>query len=202
MNHQSADNSIPEQKEGASTNTEDSIQLPEKEAEHFFSVVKERLLNVNAWNKYAGEAGATFCLLDASGNPLKRIAAKGDYFEIDIPGPGSKAGEGNDFVQIEDVVEVNNEKEQSLSILVRPSQNPKNNSKDTAHFFSESATSSFMVKKNGNKIIAGVYGRNEKPNFEASSIVDKIRNTIVATGAVLGLSKIQWKSLVSGLLKK
>ena len=198
----SADKSIPQQEEGVSTNTEDSIQLPEKEAEHFYSIIKERLLNINSWHKYAGEASATFCLLDDKGNSLKRKARKGDYFEIDIPGPGSKAGEGNDFVQIEDVIEVNNEKEQSLSIIVRPSQNPKNNSSDTAHFFSESATSSFVVKKEGNKITVGVYGRNEKPNFEASSIIDKIRNTIVATGAVLGLSKIQWKSLVSGLLKQ
>ena len=202
MSNKSSDNLIPQQEEGVSTNTENTIELPQKEAEDFYSVVKERLLNVNEWHKYAGESGATFCLLDASGNTLNRKAKKGDYFEIDIPGPGSKAGEGNDFVQIEEVAEINNEKEQSLSIKVRPSQNPKNNSDDTAHFFSESATSSFIVKKEGNKITAGVYGRNEKPNFEASSTVDKIRNTIVATGAVLGLSKIQWKSLVSGLLKK
>lgn len=202
MTERSTNNFIPDQEEGVSTNTENTIELPQKEAEDFYSLVKERLLNVNSWHEFAGEAGATFSLLDAKGNLLKRKAAKGDYFEIDIPGPGSEAGEGKDFVQIEDIAEVNNATEQSLIIKVRPSQNPKNDSNDTAHFFSESATSSFVVKKEGYKITAGVYGRNEKPNFEASSTVDKIRNTIVATGAVLGLSKLQWKSLVSGILKK
>jgi hypothetical protein len=202
MNKHSPNNLIPQQEEGVSTNTENTIELPQNEVEHFFSVVKERLLNVNNWHEYAGETSATFCLLDKSGNALKRKAAKGDYLEIDIPGPGSEAGEGKDFVQIEDVAEINNEREQSLVIKVRPTQNPKNNSGDTAHFFSESATSSFIVKKQGHKITAGVYGRNEKPNFDGSSTIDKIRNTIVATGAALGLSKIQWKSLVSGLLKK
>ena len=202
MNNHSADQYIPKQEEGTSTNTENTIEVSEKEAEHFYSVVKDRLLNVNKWHDYAGDASATFCLLDSSGNPVKRKASKGDYLEIDIPAPGSNAGDGKDFVHIEDVTEVNNEKEQSVVIKVRPSQNPKNNSEDTAHFFSESATSSFIVKKKGNKITAGVYGRNEKPNFDASSTIDKIRNTIVATGAALGFSKIQWKSLVDGLLKK
>jgi hypothetical protein len=202
MTERSVDHFIPKQEEGVSTNTENTIELPQQEAEHFFSVVKERLLNVNNWHEYTGETSASFCLLDKDGNSINRLASKGDYFQIDIPGPGSEVGDGKDFVQIEDIVEVNNNSEQSLIIKVRPSQNPKNNSEDTAHFFSESATSSFIVKKEENKITAGVYGRNEKPNFEASSTVDKIRNTIVATGAALGMSKIQWKSLVNGLLKK
>ena len=202
MSKHSTDQYIPNQEEGNSTNTENTIEVPEKEADQFYSVVKERLLNVNKWHDYAGNASATFCLLDSSGKPLNRKAAKGDYFEIDIPGPGSKAGEGKDFVHIEDVAEVNNEKEQSIIIKVRPSANPNNNSEDTAHFFSESATSSFIVKRKGNTITAGVYGRNEKPNLHASSTIDKIRNTIVATGAALGFSKIQWKSLVDGLLNR
>src|SRR6476659_2439356 len=94
-----ANESIPQQEEGVSTNTEDLIQLHEKEAEHFYSVIKERLLNIKSWHKYAGETSASFCLLDDKGNPLNRNAKKGDYFEIDIPGPGSNAGDGNDFVQ-------------------------------------------------------------------------------------------------------
>lgn len=202
MNEKPAESFIPEQKEGSSTNTESSIDVPEKDADHYFSIVKERLQDVNKWHKYAGEASASFCLLDSHGNKALRKAAKGDYLEIDIPGPGSEAGEGKDFVLIEDVSEVNNKEEQSLIIKVRPSQNPKNNSQDTAHFFSESATSSFMVKQKGNTITAGVYGRNEKPNLDTSSAIDKIRNTVIATGAALGFSKIQWKSLVNGLIKR
>ena len=67
---------IPQQEEGVSTNTENSIELPQNEVEHFFSVVKERLLNVNNWHEYAGETSATFCLLDKSGNALKEKLQK------------------------------------------------------------------------------------------------------------------------------
>ena len=198
MSGKSAEHLIPQQEEGASTNTESSVDVSATEADHFFSIVKQRLLNVNQWHEYSGTGSATFCLLDEKGNFIKRNASKGDYFEIDIPGPGGE----KDYVQIEDIAELNNKEEQSLIIKVRPSPNPKNRSSDTDHFFSESATSSFMVKRKGNRITAGVYGRNEKPNIDASSTIDKIRNTIVATGAALGFSKIQWKSLVNGLLKK
>jgi hypothetical protein len=70
-----------------------------------------------------------------------------------------------------------------------------------AHFFTEEATSNFMVKRVGNKVSAEVHGRNEKPNTEAEKLVDKARNTAVATGAVTGFAKLQWKSLVNGLIK-
>jgi hypothetical protein len=47
-----------------------------------------------------------------------------------------------------------------------------------------------------------VHGRNEKPNTEANAVIDKTRNTMVATGAIVGFSSAQWKSLVNGLLGK
>lgn len=34
------------------------------------------------------------------------------------------------------------------------------------------------------------------------SMQDKIRNAVVAAGAILGLSEIQWKSLLKGFLQK
>ena len=78
--------------------------------------------------------------------------------------------------------------------------NSLNDNPDIAHFFSEDSSSSFSVKREGNRIIAGVYGRNEKPNVDAESVVDKIRNTAVAAGAISGFAKIQWKSLVNSLV--
>ena len=60
----------------------------------------------------------------------------------------------------------------------------------------------FVVKREQATVTAGVYGRNEKPNTKAETIVDKARNTTIATGAITGLAKLQWKSLVNGLVKK
>ena len=75
-----------------------------------------------------------------------------------------------------------------------------NTKNDIAHFFSDEATSSFVVKREKNRVIAGVYGRNEKPNTDSETLTDSIRNTAMAAGALSGFSKIQWKSLVAGLL--
>jgi len=38
------------------------------------------------------------------------------------------------------------------------------------------------------------------PNNKTEKIVDKIRNTVVGSAAIAGVSKIQWKMLAKGLL--
>jgi hypothetical protein len=199
----SAENIVPPQNEGSQTNTEAVETLPtEADAREFFEVVKNRLLNVNSWHDYAGKGTAGFQLTDAAGNEVERTAQKGDHFKIDIPGPGSVSGEGYDWVQIEEIAEVHTEAEDSVAIRVRPATNPQNDKPDVAHFFTSAATSNFVVTRQGSQVKAAVYGRNEKPNTEAEAVVDKARNTAVATGATSGFSNIQWKSLVTGLLQR
>ena len=195
----SAEDVIPENNKGIQTNTESSIELAtEEEARDFYKIVKERLLHVDKWHQYAGSAAADFQLTDEKGNPVEREPKKGDHFKIKIPGPGTVTGEGNDWVQIEEIEEDDN----CIGIRVRPASNPTNDRKDVAHFFDEESTSSFLVKREGKKVIAGVYGRNEKPNTDTETVVDKVRNAAIATGAISGFSKLQWKSLVNGLVKK
>ena len=190
---------IPQNSSGVQTNTESETELGSiDEAKELFAKVRQRLLHVNEWHKIAGKLSADFQLTDANGEDVHRAAQKGDHFRIDIPGPGPATGDGYDWVQVENI----EDNEDKLVILVRPATNPKNERTDVAHFFSEEATSSFMVRREGNKIIAGVYGRNEKPNTAAATAVDKARNTAIATGAITGFSKLQWKSLVNGLIKK
>lgn len=199
----SAENIVPPQQEGGQTNTEAVEVLPtESDAREFFGVVKNRLLNVNSWHDYAGKGTAEFQLTDARGQEVERTARKGDHFKIDIPGPGSVAGEGYDWVQIEEIAEVHNEEGDSIAIRVRPATDPQNDKPGVAHFFTSEATSNFVVTRKGAEVKAAVYGRNEKPNTEAEAVVDKVRNTAVATGATSGFSNIQWKSLVTGLLQR
>lgn len=194
---------IPEQKLGAQSNTE-AVQTfnSEAEAQSFFEKVKERLKTVNNWHKYAGSLTADFALCDSTGNEVDRLVEKGDHFKIDIPGPGPATGDGYDWVQVESIDEVKTPEAESLSIVVRPATNPTNADPDVAHFFSEEATSCFMVSRQGNEVKAAVYGRNEQPNTHTEKAMDKIRNSAVAGGAVSGFSKLQWKSLVTGLIKK
>jgi len=195
----SAEEVVPENNEGTQTNTESSVELSsEAEAKRFFKETRQRLLNINGWHQYAGSATAEFQLTDNDGKAITRLPQKGDHLKIDIPGPGTATGEGHDWVQVEEI----EEDEDSIGIRVRPVSNPTNNRKDIAHFFSEDATSTFIVKREGKKITAAVYGRNEKPNTNTETLKDKLRNAAIATGAISGFSKLQWKSLVNGLIKK
>ena len=169
-------------------------------AQACYQEVKDRLLNVNQWQSYAGKASAAFVLCDEGGNPVERLPRKGDHFRIDIPGPGPVSGDGYDWVQIEAMEEMETPEREQITIRVRPATSPKNEKSDVAHFFSAEATSNFLVQRDGNTVTAAVLGRNEKPNTEADTIIDKARNTAVATGAVTAFSKLQWTSLVKGLI--
>jgi hypothetical protein len=194
---------IPKQEFGNESNTEETVEFDnENDSQNFYNIAKERLLNVNNWHQYAGTLSSDFQLTDSAGNEVKRKVQKGDHFKINIPAPGPVTGDGYDWVKVDTVEEVNDGNEQMAAIKVHPATNPTNNNKAVAHFFTDDASSSFIVKRENRKVTAGVYGRNEKPNMQADKLVDKARNAAVGTGAITGFSKLQWKQLVTGLLKK
>lgn len=194
---------VPSQKQGGSSDTDARTTLDSVEqAKAFFNIVKQRLLDVNHWQQRAGAATARFQLTDAQGNEVNRTVQEGDYFKIDIPGPGPVTGEGYDWVQVETIKETARADGEQIAIQVRPASNPNNDRTDVAHFFSEEASSCFIVQREGTQVTAAVHGRNEKPNTHTETLVDKARNAAVATGAVAAFSKLQWKSLVNGLVKE
>ncbi len=194
---------VPENETGASSHTEHSITKPsEAEAKKLYNIAKQRLLFVSHWHELCGAGSAHFTLTDELGNEIERPARLGDHFKIDIHAPGNSIGEGSDWVQVEAIEDKNSEMEDTeiISIRVRPVDNPKEPTReDIAHFFSNEASSTFTIRRDKTTIIASVHGRNEKPNTE-SGLIDKIRNTVIAAGAMLGFNKPQWKSLVEGLL--
>lgn len=196
-------NPIPQQQSGASTDTVEKITLPTiEEAREHFELVKNRLLDITQWHELAGMASAKFLLTDQEGTPINRTARPGDYFQISIPGPGSEAGEGHDWAQIEAIEQEQEDGEEWLAIRVRPAANPTNEKSEAAHFFTSEASSTFMATRRGLTVSAEVHGRNEKSNNEETTLADTVRNTVMALGAMLGFSKLQWKSLVKGLLAK
>lgn len=192
---------VPQQEGGGQSNTEARRDLSDDAAaQAFYEAARERLLDVNRWQLMAGEATARFQLTDASGLAVDRAVQPGDHFQIDIPGPGSVSGEGFDWVQVEAVEEGEREGCPFTLIRVRPATNPNNDRSDVAHFFSDDATSNFIVRREGVSVIAAVHGRNEKPNAHAETLIDKARNLLFGTGAIAGASKLEWKALVEGIV--
>jgi hypothetical protein len=196
---------VPDQHAGAETNTSFSYDASDIDsASAKYELVKQRLLDIDHWQEYAGAATASFRLMDENGQPTKDKIHEGCYFQIDIPGPGTKAGKGYDWVRVECVEEEGDASTefQAITIRVRPSDNPTTKDDDTAHFYSSEATSNFIVKREGNKITASVLGRNEKPNTGTSNLLDKTRNAAVGTTAAAGISTLQWNLLVKGLIRE
>lgn len=195
--------SMPEHKGGTAVDVEESIAFASTgEAQTFFQQLKERLLHINHWHSHAGLLSADFVLTDKEGNEVERTPQEGDHFRISVPAPGIQSGHGYDWVRIEEITEVAEEVDECTSIRVRPAQNPRGEKDDVAHFYTDEATSNFIIKRKGNRVTAGVYGRNEKPNVEAAEgLLDKVRNAFVGTGGVAAFSKLQWKALAKGLLK-
>lgn len=195
---------VPAQHTGSKHNTEYTITCPTVEAcIQRFNIAKERLLEVNHWHELGGSLSANFRLTDRQGRVLYHKAEEGDHIRIDLPGPGSKDGNGYDWVEIEKIEDRSTKSGNCayVAIRVRPSGNPQQPQGKVAHFYNPEATSSFVIERVGNSIKASVYGRNEKPNEQPDDLLDKVRNWMVALTAAIGFSKPQWKALVKGLLK-
>lgn len=193
---------VPRHEKGVRIDSEDSVELKSaEEAKQFFKTVERRLLHVNGWNELAGKLSATFQLVDSKGNEVSRPVEQGDFFKIDVPGPGSQSGEGYDWVQVEEVRKMSEGDVESVGIRVRPASNPQNEKKDVAHFYSEESTSNFLVTREGATVSACIYDRNTKPNPQADTLMDKVRHATVGAGGVALFSKLQWTSLIKGLLQ-
>lgn len=170
-------------------------------AKAFFFQAEARLLDVNEWHHLAGEALARFMLTDHAGNPVDGTAKQGLLIRIDIPGPGSESGGGYDWVVIEEIQRTDSTEVQSTALRVRPVAAPGSESEEPTHFYDEESTSTFTLTREQITVTAAIYDRNINPNTEADSLIDKVRNAITGLVGEKVFSKIQWQSLVDGLLK-
>ena len=132
---------------------------------------------------------------------MNREVEKGDYLRINIPGPGSKQGDGYDWVLVEELKEINKETLQSVGFRVRPTENPFSEKKETAHFYSKEATSTFIIIREYSTLISWIVDRNLLPNTDSSSVIDKVRDVVVGVSAIAGFSKVQWQGLADGLIE-
>ncbi|GLU52099.1 hypothetical protein [Dyadobacter frigoris] len=203
MEEKNYSGTIPSQEDGSKINVESSIDLKNVElAKSLYETAKNRLFDVNNWQKLTGKFLANFQLTDQSGNPEDSPVRQGMYFQIDIPGPGSKAGEGYDWVKVEKIEVYNSPDIESVGIRVRPAPNPLSTNENIAHFYSGEATSTFTVTREMTKITAAVYDRNTKPNQDTDQLSDQLRNAIIGISGIISFSRIQWKTLTDALIKQ
>jgi hypothetical protein len=193
---------VPIQLKGSFHDTESEREfiLPEL-TEQKFEILKNRFFSINNWKNYCGKSSADFKLYNKNGKTINREPVVGDFIRINIPGPGDIEAKGYDWVQI--VVKnkrlYNDDELESHQIICQPSTVPGKPNSNIAHFYSSESTSTFMIVRGVNYIRIGVYGRNELPNYSKKSLLDRIRNFLIAATGKARLTKIQWKSFTDGL---
>lgn len=179
-----------------------TLRLPNtKAAQRFYPIARERLLQINSWHDIAGVLAARFTVTDAEGKPVSQQVQSGNLLKIDIPAPGNSEGDGYDWVRVEELLESKNSALQWIGFRVRPVSAPGSDSGAATHFYSEDATSTFLVFQRQEEVAAVIIDLNLKPNRKSDSLGSKIRNIAVGTGAVGFFSKIQWQGLVDGIVR-
>lgn len=193
---------VPEQHTGVEIIADSAVTFSTTdEAKHFYDVAKQRLLHVNNWHEVAGALSASFQAFDREVKEIDGPVQEGYYMRVDIPGPGSPAGDGYDWVQIETVKEVSEAEVQSVGFRVRPTNHPQHPGDQIAHFYDEDSTSNFIVTREGKTVTASVIDRNTKRNDDTETLADTIRDTSVAIFAIGMFSKAQWQSLAEGIVE-
>jgi len=194
---------IPGKKAGKNLDLHSEVTaLTAEEAADIFQNARMRLLLPTTWHSLAGSATAVFALATPGNTDGGRSVKLHDYITIDIPGPGNSLGDGFDWTQVTAIAEgIVAGADKSFAITLTASANPNNAVQDTAHFFENTSSSSFVLYLSGCLVGIDYYGRNEQPNRHTISMVDNVRNALVATGAAAGLSELQWMALMKGILK-
>lgn len=192
---------IPDQVKGGFSDTVSQRQHQSVEsASLHYQQVKNRFLAINSWELRAGKLMGEFSLCDEQGAMKATVPKVNDFIRIKVPGWHNRRGNSYDWVKIEKVEEETSEHQEMMYIRARPSHHPKDPEQLTAHFFTAESTSNFLIKRIENEVFAEVHGRNEIPNVPHLTFWEKLRNGIVGFFAIIGGSKVQWKSLTDGLL--
>jgi len=157
---------VPLHPEGHSKDLEHHVvAYTTEEAEYWFVDVKDRLLDVNSWNKYCPAMSAEFRLTDDHGLGVGRHARKGDLIRMDIPGPGSERLGGFEWMRIE-AIEYDDYPDMSIetfAIRTRTAQNPMlRKDINEAKYTDSNVTFTFVIERRGAKVLASYHGRVEQ----------------------------------------
>jgi hypothetical protein len=196
---------IPGHNQGKQNDISHSETLPNhEEAAKCFVRAYKRLFNPKVWHKLSGILSAEVSLRNPDGSKERDLAEVNDHYKIDIPGPGPKTGNGYDWVKVEAIENHHDPAapQEWIGLRLRPTSNPETENNDTAHFFQDKSSSTFIISRNGNTVTASYHGRNEVPNTKTSSTIDNVRNGIITSGAMAGLSEAQWSTLIKAFLQE
>jgi hypothetical protein len=193
------------QKIGASTGaTVKESAASRHDAILLFKEAKERLTDINNWDKLCGNGSPTFQLTDGKGKLTdKQIPEAGDFVRISHAPHIHKTGHTYEWGRID---KIENEKnvlkdEEVFGFFIRSVDDPQNPNGAGAHFASSHGVSIFLVTRKADVVMAAERGYIGKPGISPAGLLNILKNTMMALIGLLHLSTPQWKGLVTGVIK-
>jgi len=183
---------ILQQRAAYGLNVESSIMaLSHEHAVDLFSKAMYRLLNINKWHTLPCSLLSELKLTDDRGLNVDRQVRENDYFVVN-----NKNGNG-EWVKVERVFlqcDPSGPRE-VLTIRARPSCNPLVADEEAIR-----PSNTFKVTRQGLNITASVCGKNEVDVPTKSSVAIEAERPDLTVGAIPGVARVQWRSLVNGIL--
>ncbi len=148
---------VPEHNEGTEIDIIHSLSAETTDdAEDLFVDIKDRLLNVTSWGKYAGMNEVSFGLADSNGHKVKRHARRGDHVLVTTAtttGAAQYDWLTIDALEYDDYPDTNME---TFAMRLRPSSQP---GQDNTQFKSADTTT-IVVLRDQHDLSAIYHGRN------------------------------------------
>ena len=174
---------VPFDPEGSKRDIEQSIDVGSiEDAEYLFVDIKDKLLDVNNWNKYATGMATAFRLTDSHGIGVGRHARKGDLIRISEEQPI-----GFEWGCIE-AIEYDDYPDESMETFALRARNVPDPSTRTGHAKESEgseATFTIVIERRKAMLFISWHGRSAKETTD---------------GKWLDLPDKEWSDLVNGLL--
>ena len=183
---------ILQQRAANGLNVESSVvALSHKHAAELFNTAMYRLLNINKWHTLPCSLLTELKLTDSKGLNVDRQVRENDYVVIN-----NKNGKG-EWVKIERVFLQSDPSglRDVLTIRARPSCNPLDRDVEAIR-----PSNTFEVTRQGLNVTASVYGKNEEDVSTKSYMAMETERPDLTVGAIPGVARVQWRSLVNGIL--
>jgi hypothetical protein len=194
LNKYRMETEILQQRAADVLNVESSIvALSHEHASELFSKATHRLLNIRKWHTLPCSLLTELKLTDHNGFQVDRQVHENDYFIVN-----NSNGDG-EWIKVERVFfqcDPSGRRE-VLTLRARPSCNPQVGGEEQMR-----QSNTFKVTRQGVNITVSVYGKNEEDGHSKahSEFERDAERPDVTVGAIPGVARVHWRSLVNGIL--
>lgn len=198
-------NLIPQHKKGNVRDTISFLSSDPSVASSNFTLLKQRLFNINNWGDYCTKTPVEFKIHNANCEFLDRYVKLNDLVKIEVPFLNLSSSINElfiDWVKVTKVIEEDNDDTSLILIQLTPIINPSNDSDEIEHFYDQCASNTFILFRNQNTISLSIHGRNESINYKTKSKLKAFRNLLVANIGFIGLDNLLWYDFAEKLLNK